>query len=72
MGAIGLGALGGMRAVGSGDAYNKAVEIENHMYEGRVKSGELQPDEEKRTRPMKSDDRTKRPAGASTRMQLLP
>jgi succinate dehydrogenase / fumarate reductase, cytochrome b subunit len=56
LGAIGLGALGGMRAVGSGDAYNKAVEIENQMYEGRVKSGELEPDEEKRTRPMKSDD----------------
>jgi succinate dehydrogenase cytochrome b subunit len=47
--AVGLGALGGMRAVGSGDAYNKAVELENRMYEGRVQAGELMPDEHKRS-----------------------
>jgi succinate dehydrogenase / fumarate reductase cytochrome b subunit len=47
--AVALGALGGMRAVGSGDAYNNAVEVENRMYEGRVQTGELVPDEHKRS-----------------------
>ncbi|HEY4232371.1 MAG TPA: succinate dehydrogenase cytochrome b558 subunit [Lacipirellulaceae bacterium] len=57
LGAIGLGGLGGMRAQGSGDAYNKAIEIENKMYEGRVQSGELIPDQHKRSRrPMTSTD----------------
>jgi succinate dehydrogenase / fumarate reductase, cytochrome b subunit len=57
LGAIGLGALGGLRAEGSGDEYNKAVEIENKMYEGRVQSGELIPDQHKRSRrPMTSGE----------------
>jgi succinate dehydrogenase cytochrome b subunit len=48
--AVAMGALGGMRAVGSGDAYNKAVEVENRMYEGRVQAGDVLPDEHKRSR----------------------
>jgi hypothetical protein len=53
---VGLGALGGMRANGSGDAYNKAFDIENKMYESRVQAGELIPDQHKRSRPMKSGE----------------
>lgn len=45
---VGLGALGGMRAVGSGDALDDARAIENRMYQHRVETGELVPDEHKR------------------------
>ncbi|MCI0492842.1 MAG: succinate dehydrogenase cytochrome b558 subunit [Planctomycetes bacterium] len=50
----GLGALGGMRAAGSDKQFDKSRDIENRMYESRVNSGELIPDEHKRaksTRP---------------------
>jgi succinate dehydrogenase / fumarate reductase cytochrome b subunit len=46
--AVGMGALGGMRAVGSGAALDKARDIENRMYEHRVDAGELAPNEHKR------------------------
>jgi succinate dehydrogenase / fumarate reductase cytochrome b subunit len=53
--AVGFGALGGMRAAGSGDAYKKAVEVENRMYESRVQSGELEPDPHKRSHRQLTD-----------------
>jgi succinate dehydrogenase / fumarate reductase cytochrome b subunit len=47
---VGLGALGGMRAVGSGDTLQQARDIENRMYQQRVESGELAPDDHKRAK----------------------
>jgi succinate dehydrogenase / fumarate reductase, cytochrome b subunit len=53
--AVGLGALGGMRSAGNGEGYKKAVEIENRMYESRVQSGEIEPNEHKRSHRQSTD-----------------
>ncbi len=45
---VGLGALGGMRSVGRGQALEDARDVENRMYQHRVEAGELAPNEEKR------------------------
>jgi succinate dehydrogenase cytochrome b subunit len=52
---VGLSALGGMRAAGSGDEYKKAVDVENRMYESRVQSGEIEPNEHKRSHRRSTD-----------------
>jgi succinate dehydrogenase / fumarate reductase, cytochrome b subunit len=53
---VSMGALGGMRAEGNGEEYKKASEIENRMYEAKVQSGEVLPDDHKRARrPMKEE-----------------
>ena len=49
--AVGLGALDGMRDVGSGEALEKARDLEDRMYEHRVEAGELTPDPHKRAMP---------------------
>jgi succinate dehydrogenase / fumarate reductase cytochrome b subunit len=46
--AVGLGALGGMWEVGHGEALDRAIEIENRMYESRIETGELEPNAHKR------------------------
>jgi succinate dehydrogenase / fumarate reductase cytochrome b subunit len=52
--AISLSALGGMRAAGNSENYTKALEVEDKMYQGRLATGEVLPDEHKRThRPMR-------------------
>lgn len=48
LGIVGLGALGGMRSVGRGQALENARDVENRMYQHRVEAGELLPNEEKR------------------------
>src|SRR5262245_15001386 len=48
LGIVGLSALGGMRAVGSGPALEEARQTEDRMYQHRVESGELTPNEHKR------------------------
>ena len=48
LGVVGLGALGGMRAVGSGEALDEARQVEERMYQHRINAGELAPDEHKR------------------------
>jgi succinate dehydrogenase / fumarate reductase cytochrome b subunit len=48
LGAVGLSALGGMRAVGSGEALDEARQVENRMYEHRIEAGDVTPDEHKR------------------------
>ncbi len=51
LGSLGIGALFGMRNAGSGEALQQAIEVENQLYQHRVKSGELEPNEHKRTAP---------------------
>jgi succinate dehydrogenase / fumarate reductase, cytochrome b subunit len=53
---VSMGALWGMWSAGRPEIVDKAVQIEDKMYEGRVAAGELVPNEEKRSRPMKSGD----------------
>ena len=48
LGVVGLSALGGMRAVGSGEALDEARQVEDRMYEHRIEAGEVTPDEHKR------------------------
>jgi succinate dehydrogenase / fumarate reductase, cytochrome b subunit len=48
LGIVGLSALGGMRAVGSGDALEHARQTEQRMYEHRLEAGEVAPDPHKR------------------------
>lgn len=45
---VGVGALFGMRREGVGERLKEAREVEDKMYEFRVESGELQPNEHKR------------------------
>jgi len=54
MAVVGLGALGGMREVGSGERLEAAREIENRMYHHRVEAGEVTPNEHKRAKPESS------------------
>lgn len=44
----GLGALGGMRAVGHGKGLQQAREIEDAQYEHRIEAGQITPNEHKR------------------------
>jgi succinate dehydrogenase / fumarate reductase cytochrome b subunit len=56
LGIVSMSALGGMRTAGSGEEYKKAVEIENKMYEAKTQSGDVLPDEHKRSRkPMREE-----------------
>jgi succinate dehydrogenase / fumarate reductase cytochrome b subunit len=48
---VGLGALGGMNAVGRGERLEEAREIEAAQYRYRVQSGQIAPDEHKRATP---------------------
>ena len=59
LGIVSMSALGGMRTAGSGEEYKKAVEIENKMYEAKVQSGEVLPDEHKRSRKSMREGRNK-------------
>ena len=45
---VSMGALFGMRAEGSGKALQQAIEVEDQMYESKIESGELEPNEHKR------------------------
>jgi len=54
--AAGMGALFGMRASGSGEGLVNAEAVENQMYESKVESGELKPNEHKRASAEVSDD----------------
>ncbi len=49
LGVVGLSALGGMRAAGSGKALDEARQVENRMYEHRIEAGDVTPDRHKRT-----------------------
>lgn len=55
---VSMGALVGMRNVGRPETVDQSIEIEDRMYESRVATGEIVPNEEKRARPMKSGDAT--------------
>ena len=46
---VSMGGLFGMRAAVQGDGMQEAVEIEEQIYQSRIASGELQPNEHKRT-----------------------
>lgn len=46
--AMSMGALYGMYQSGRGAGLEKALEVENRMYERRVEAGEIEPNEEKR------------------------
>jgi succinate dehydrogenase / fumarate reductase cytochrome b subunit len=57
---VGLGALGGMRAAGHGKDLEKARQVEDLMYEHRVETGEIAPNEHKRAaKPPETDSTTK-------------
>jgi succinate dehydrogenase / fumarate reductase cytochrome b subunit len=45
---VGLGALGGMRAVGQGDGLRQAREVESTQYQHRIEAGQIFPDDHKR------------------------
>lgn len=45
---VSMGALYGMWNVGHGHALDHAIEVEDRMYESRIESGQLQPNEHKR------------------------
>lgn len=47
--AVSMGALFGMRASGSGEGLEKAIQAENQMYESKVESGEIKPNAHKRS-----------------------
>ena len=49
LGVVGFSGLGGMMAVGSGDAYDAARQAEDRMYEARVAAGSVTPNEHKRS-----------------------
>lgn len=46
---VSMGALFGMRAVGEGEAKDKAIAAEDQMYEAKIASGEVKPNEHKRS-----------------------
>ncbi|MGL4511510.1 MAG: succinate dehydrogenase cytochrome b558 subunit [Lacipirellulaceae bacterium] len=48
LGAVGFSGLGGMMAVGSGEAFDAARMAEDRMYEARVAAGSVTPNEHKR------------------------
>jgi len=49
--ALSMGALFGMRASGTGEGLEKAIQAEAQMYESKTESGEVAPDEHKRSEP---------------------
>lgn len=49
LGAVGLGALGGMREYASAEKLEEARQIEDRMYEHRVEAGDITPNEHKRS-----------------------
>jgi len=55
--AVSMGALYGMYQSGHGTGLDKAIEVENRMYTSRIESGELEPNEHKRTH-LESDEST--------------
>lgn len=68
LGIVGLGALGGMRAVGSGEMYQQAREAEDKIYAVKVASGEVHPDSHKRT----IDETTEAPPFDSSEDSVAP
>jgi len=56
--AVSMSALYGMWAVGRGEALSRAVEVENRMYQTRIETGELQPNELKRSHVETRDQST--------------
>jgi succinate dehydrogenase / fumarate reductase cytochrome b subunit len=48
LGVVGFSGLGGMMAVGGGDAFDAARQAEDRMYEARVAAGSVTPNEHKR------------------------
>jgi len=53
---VSMGALFGMRASGTGEGYDKAIQAEEQMYESKIESGELAPNEHKRSQPQPATD----------------
>lgn len=54
--AVGMSGLFGMRAVGQGEALEEAIQAENQMYEHKLKSGEIGPNEHKRSAPEETEE----------------
>ena len=46
--AVSIGALYGMYESGHGKGLERAIEVEDRMYEAKVETGELEPNEHKR------------------------
>jgi succinate dehydrogenase / fumarate reductase cytochrome b subunit len=49
--AVSMGALFGMRASGVGEGLQQAIQAEDQMYQSKTQSGEVQPNEHKRSHP---------------------
>jgi len=49
--ALSVAALFGMRSAGQGENLQKAIQAENQLYEHKIESGELEPNEHKRAEP---------------------
>lgn len=62
---VGLGALGGMRAAGHGEALEHARQVEDQMYEHRIETGEVKPNEHKRAKPDESTTDNLTPTGTN-------
>jgi succinate dehydrogenase / fumarate reductase cytochrome b subunit len=56
LGVVSMGALFGMRAEGSGEQLEKAIQAENKMYEAKIASGEIESSPHKRTQPAESEE----------------
>ena len=58
---VSMGALFGMRASGTGEGYERAKQAEDQMYKSKTESGEVAPNEHKRSHPetKSADDLTK-------------
>jgi succinate dehydrogenase / fumarate reductase cytochrome b subunit len=57
---VGLSALFGMRQYGTGEKLNEARQVEDQMYEAKVKAGELEENEHKRAEALeKVEEETK-------------
>ncbi len=56
LGVVSLGALFGMRNVGQGEGLQEALQVEDQLYQHKVESGELVPNEHKRTQPAESNE----------------
>lgn len=55
---VGVGALFGMRSVGEGAALEQAIQVEDRMYQFKLDSGELTPNEHKRAAEMSHEKMT--------------
>jgi hypothetical protein len=49
---VGLSSVWGLRDVARGPELQETITIENKLYEHKIQSGELQPNEHKRSGPM--------------------